>query len=323
MKRRTFATLAAAGLMAGGVAGTAEAQQAPANFPQKPIEVVVVYPAGGGMDVTARTFARAAEQILGHRFQVVNRVGGGGLVGHTYFAKEAPRDGYTVGVLAMGNLFTDILVKRGSFTAQEFDPIGFFNFDPVVFITRGETLQDWVNRARANPGAVRVGVTPNSATAMAVDILEQQTGVRFTRVPFQGGGPRVAALLNRTIDINPAYYVEAEQHYRTGALKPVAVANTRPISNDRAIPTFPQLGWQIAPDTWGAARFIALPRGVPAEVRNYLAAAFKRVLDAPATREAFQKTGLTIEPKTAQETAQIYTGAFTTISEFLARQQRR
>lgn len=318
MRRRVFATLITAGLAA--MAGSAAAQQAPPGFPQKPIEVIVVYPAGGAMDVTARTFARAAEEILGHRFQVVNRVGGGGLVGHTYFAKEAPRDGYTVGVLAMGNLITDLLIKKGAFADTDFDAIGFFNFDPVVFVTRGETLQEWVERARANPGTVRAGVTPNSATAMAVDVLERQTGVRFARVPFQGGAPRITALLNRTIDINPAYYVEGEQHYRTGALKPVAVANTRPLPGHEEIPTFPQLGWQTAPDTWGAARFLALPAGVPPEIRSYLAAAFKRVLETPATKEAFAKTGLTIEPKSPEDTAKVYSTAFNTIREFLASQ---
>lgn len=313
---RTFtAILAAAGIAA--AAGAASAADKPADFPNKPIEVVVVYPAGGGMDTTARTFAKAAEDKLGHRFNVVNRVGGGGLVGHTYLAKEAPEDGYTVGVLAMGNLITDMKVKGGEFAAEDFDPITFLNFDPVVLMTKDKSLEELLEKAKAEPGSVRVGVTPKSATSLIVKVMEDQLGLKFTRVPFQGGKPRVAALLNGTIDINPSYYVEGEDYIKDGTFKVVMVANTKPVNQAPDAPLASKFGIEVPTDTFGAARFVALPSGVPADRRAYLADAFLEVMKDPEAKAAFDKLGLVIDPQGPEATKATFDNTVEAISKNL------
>lgn len=312
--------LMSTGLLAAVVAAPALAQDAPEppeGYPIRPIELVVVYPAGGGMDTNARTIARVAEEMLDHEFRVANREGGGGLVGHTFLAREADADGYTIGVLAMGNLLTDMIVKGGEFTPEDFDPIAFINFDPVVLITRGETLPDLIEQARQDPGSVRVGITPNSATAIIADIIQEQEDVEFTMVPFQGGGPRIAALLNGTIDMSTAYYAEGDQYYETGDLSPVAVANTVPYPVDPDIPLISDMGIDIPTNALGAARFVALPNGVPDDIRTYLAEAMLAVLESEMAAEMFAEQGLVLSPAGPEQTAEIFEATAETLRQYM------
>ena len=87
----------------------------PANFPNRPINFVVSYPAGGGMDITARTLAAQMERVTGYQFRVQNRGGGGGIIGNTFVAKQAKPDGYTVGILANPTLIINILGQGAHF----------------------------------------------------------------------------------------------------------------------------------------------------------------------------------------------------------------
>ncbi len=316
--------LMSTGLLAAVVAAPALAQdgpEPPEGYPTRPIELVVVYPAGGGMDTNARTIARVAEEMLDHEFRVANREGGGGLVGHTFLAREADADGYTIGVLAMGNLLTDMIVKGGEFTPEDFDPITFINFDPVVLITRGETLPELIEQARQDPGSVRVGITPNSATAIIADIIQEQEDVEFTMVPFQGGGPRITALLNGTIDMSTAYYAEGDQYYETGDLAPVAVANTVPYPVDPDIPLISDMGIDIPTNALGAARFVALPDGVPDDIRNYLAEAMLAVLESEMAAEMFAEQGLVLSPADPEQTAEIFEATAETLQQYMEEAQ--
>src|SRR5690606_15805605 len=104
-----------AAVLAFAAAAPAFAQQPPEGYPRRPIEMVVAYPAGGGMDVTARTLAQEAQRVLGHEFRVQNRTGGAGMVGHSWLAQNVAPDGYTVGVLANPFLALDIAVRGAPF----------------------------------------------------------------------------------------------------------------------------------------------------------------------------------------------------------------
>src|SRR5699024_5057898 len=104
---------------------SAEGIKKPSDFPRRPITIVVMYPAGGGADLTARTFAKAASQELGIDIRVVNKTGGGGMVGHAYLAKQARPDGYTIGLIANPFMFSDILLRNAPFSKNDFDPLVF------------------------------------------------------------------------------------------------------------------------------------------------------------------------------------------------------
>lgn len=306
MKLLQLGAIIAAGV---AVAATtpASAQERPENFPRRPIELVVVYPAGGGMDVTARILAEHSERILGHQFRVANRTGGGGRVGHTYMAKQARADGYTVGVLSMGALFNHVLEADSAFGAEDFDPIVHINFEPYIYMTRGEPMPEIVERAKAEgPARVRIGVVSGSTSDLAMYIVQRQAGIEFAQVPFQGGAPRLLGLVNGTIDIAPMFYSEAEQYHRTGDATFVAVTGHDRHPDLPDVPTLPEVGIDVPPNTLGATRFIQLPVGTPEDVRTYLADAFVRVLSDPETVEAFRNVGVTVQVHGPERTREIY-----------------
>ncbi len=122
---RTIAAVAAGCLLATAFVSQAlSADPAkPANYPNRPINFVVAYPVGGGMDITARTLASEMERVTGHQFRVENRGGGGGIIGNTHMAKQTQPDGYTVGILANPTLFMNILNQGASFKKEDFEPI--------------------------------------------------------------------------------------------------------------------------------------------------------------------------------------------------------
>lgn len=303
--RQLSATIVAGVAIA--AAASVSAQERPDNFPRRPIELVVVYPAGGGMDVTARILAEHGERMLGHQFRVANRTGGGGRVGHTYLAREARADGYTVGVLSMGALFNHIIEDDSQFNADDFDPIVHINFEPYIYMTRGEPMGDLVERAKAEgPGRVRIGVVSGSTSDLAMYIVEQEAGIEFAQVPFQGGAPRLVGLVNGTIDVAPMFYSEAEQYHRSGDATFVAVTGHDRHPDLPDVPTLPEIGIDVPPNTLGATRFIQLPVGVPEDVRNYIAEAFIRVLEDPETVEAYRRVGVSVQVNGPERTREIY-----------------
>ena len=131
MKRFAVALALAAAVAAPAAAQDPKAVK-PKDFPTQPIEYVVVYPAGGGMDVTARLLAKYVEKATGDKILVNNRTGGAGMVGHTYLATQAKPDGYTVGVLANLVWGDAMLRAQGKWAHTDLEPIGYLNTDALT-----------------------------------------------------------------------------------------------------------------------------------------------------------------------------------------------
>lgn len=166
----------------------------PADFPTQPIELVVVYPAGGGMDYTARLLAKYMEKHFDQKVIVNNRTGGAGMIGHNYLATQAKNDGYTLGVVA-NTLWADSLLRANNrWTYKDFEPIAFLNYDPLTWAVstdgalKDKTLKQIIDDAKAKPGAMRVAVLAGNTAEMLVENVELASGAKFTKVPFQGGG---------------------------------------------------------------------------------------------------------------------------------------
>lgn len=313
---RKIKTRIAIGLAAMAFAtAPALAQDKPADFPRRPIELVVVYPAGGGMDVTARILAKNAERVLGHQFRVVNKTGGGGRVGHMFIGKQAKPDGYTLGVLSMGAQFTHILEDSSQFATTDFDPLVHIAYEPYIYMTRGESLEELLERAKAEPGKVRIGVVSGSTSDLIMGVVQEEAGVEFAQVPFQGGAPRLLGLVNGTIDVAPMFFTEGEQYDETGEAKFVAVADTARHQSLPDVPTMPELGIDMPGGVFGAVRYVALPAGVPEDRRAYLAAAFKQVLEDPTTQAEFKEVGVTVSYMGPDDTKAMYDEAFSTIEK--------
>lgn len=316
--RRLGLALAAGALMA----TQANAQEKPADFPQRPINLVVMYPAGGAVDVTARTFAQLAEEKMGVSIRVENRVGGAGMVGHTSLAKNTEADGYTVGVVANPFLYTDILLKDAPFTIEEFEPINEISFDPVVWVVNaksdiGSMSFDEIV-AHGKETELQVGMNPNSVFLFVSEFIERAKDLEFNFIPFDGGKQGVVALLAGDVDATASFYSEIEQYVQSGDLKPVAVTgdNRHPMLPDT--PTLSELGVPAGGQAWGATRIFTLPPGVPEDRKAYLESAFLEVLESDEAEAAFMEAGLTLTPAGAEAAQAQYQESFDTLKAFLS-----
>lgn len=295
----------------------------PADYPNRPINFVVSYPPGGGMDVTARTLAARMERVTGFQFRVENRAGGGGIIGNTYVAKQAQPDGYTVGVLANPTLAINILGQGAHFDKADIQPIAGIAFEPVVWFTQTKSqfgkmdFNAVVDYAKSHPGEVKVGVIPNAAFDMATRIVEKERGVKFNIVPFQGGKPSLVALLGGNIDISANYYSEVEQYIRSGDVKALAVSDNAPSPQLPGAPTMKDLNINMASGTWGADRFAAVPKGVSEDRKKFLAYLIEKTLADKETKDAFQKVGIDVAPQTMEQEQARYDEAYAAVSSFL------
>lgn len=273
----------------------------PADFPNRPIELVVAYPAGGGMDVTARIVARHAERLTGHRFIVNNRTGGAGMVAHAYMARQAPSDGYTVGVLSSGVFVDGVLRAQGLWSVNDLEIAAFLNYDPTVWISaargpmQGLDLPAIVSRAREAPETVRISMLPHSASEFIIEQVERGTGAKFVKVPFQGGIPGMTAMLGGHIDLATVFFSEFRSQLEAGAVRPVGVAGPARLPVLPDVPTFDEaLGTSGV--SWAAWRFAALPKNVPADRRDYLAAVLEAAVADPEAQREFTQAGVLLDP---------------------------
>lgn len=316
---RLFAGALALGLSALSV--PAVAQEKPEDFPRRPISLVVAYPAGGAVDVTARTLADLGQKHSGTQFRVENRLGGAGIVAHTYVAKQADADGYTIGVIANPFMFTDVLLRDASFDVSEFDPIVTISFDPVVWLVRSASeigdkpFPEIMEHAKAN--TLQVGMNPNSMFLFVSEYLANRQGVEFNFIPFDGGRQGVTALLAGDIDATAAFFSEIEQFVRNGDLRAVAVTGDERHPGLPDTPTFSELGIPMVGQTWGATRFLALPNGVPEDRKAWLAAEFLAAMTGPEAEAAFQAANLMLTPSDEASTKASFAQSFEELKQFL------
>ena len=280
----------------------------PKDFPSQPVEYTVVYPAGGGMDVTARLLAKAVEKASGDKILVNNRTGGAGMVGHSYLATQAKPDGYTVGVLANLVWGDAMLRAQGKWQVSDLEPIGYLNSDALSWITqtdgvlKGKGLKEIVQMAKDKPGTLRVAVVPGSMWEYLVELIEAASGAKFLRVPFQGGGAGITALIGGNVDIAQGFFSEFRGHLDAGKVAQVAVAAGERLPSSKDVPTFNELlgGNDYV---WNVIRFVVAPKATPADRKAYLAATVQAAMADPELIAEYRKAGVYFDSKLSSSTS--------------------
>lgn len=296
----------------------------PKDYPTDTIEFVVVYQAGGGMDITARILGKYVEKYIDSRVVVINKTGGGGIIGHTYMAAQAKNDGYTVGILA--NSFWGDELTRGDvkWSYKDVEPLAFINYDPRTWLasTKGplkdKTAKDVIEMARKNPETIKVGMTPGMGNQFAVEMIEMAANVKFIKVPFQGGNPAVIAVLGGHIDIAQPFYSEFRGHLEAGTVKILAVLNDERYGYFPDVPTFNEILGKddLINISW---RYAGVPKGVPRDRFRYLEAAIGAAIQDPECIKEFDKMGIKAGAKymNAKETSEVIDKYYKLDKEFL------
>ena len=293
-RRTTLGTLAAAGALA-------LPRIAQAAWPaDRPIEVIVPYPPGGGVDTMARMVLPVVQARLpGARFVVVNRAGAGGQLGWEVVF-NAPADGFTLAATSVPAMITYPMERALRYRPMEFSFIANVVDDPGgLFVGANSplrTLADLVAAAKANPGQISYGTTGiGSDDHLLVLGLEDKVSLPpMTHVPFNGMAPLSTALVGGHLQVGAFNMSESLALLRDGRIRSLGQAAATRWSGTPDVPTFKEQGIDLIS---GATRGIVAPPGLPAEIREKLEAAFRSALaDTDFVREA-ERLGLPLAPR--------------------------
>jgi len=280
-----------ASLLAAGIAALAFAGPAHAEYPDRPLHVIVPFPPGGSTDVVTRIVVAKAQELLGQTIIVENRGGAGSIIGSDYVAKAAP-DGYTllVGQTAFA-VNASLREKLPYDTIKDFDPIALMADHPGVFLAQHskpyDTFKEFIDYAKANPGKVvyssaGTGSWPHLSMAM----LAENAGLNMVHVPYQGTGPAKADLIAGRVDVKIEAYATSMDMVKDGRLKVLAVTSTE---RDPALPDAPTIA-ELGYPGFETSYWIGLlgPAGLPAEAKAKLEKAFVQASNDPEVAAKLQ-----------------------------------
>ncbi len=288
-------------LMAGLAAATLGLPRiAKAAWPgDRPIEIIVPFPPGGGVDTMARMILPGLQaQLPGARFVVVNRPGAGGQLGWEAAFGAAP-DGYTLAATSVPALVTYPMERQVRYRALEFIYIANVVDDPGgLFVAANSPLRDLrdlIAAAKARPGQISYGSTGiGSDDHLLVIALEELAGAPpMTHVPFNGMAPLSTALLGGHLQLGAFNMSESLALLRDGKIRALGQAAATRWAGTPEVPTFAEQGQQLIS---GATRGIVAPPGLPAEIRARLEAAFRAALADPTFIKEAERLGLPLAP---------------------------
>jgi tripartite-type tricarboxylate transporter receptor subunit TctC len=259
-----------------------------AQYPERPITLIVPWSAGGGTDAVGRMLAEGLSEELGQPVNVVNRTGAGGIVGHTAMIDAEP-DGYTIG-LATAEITTYAAIGSSSIGAADVTPIALVNFDASAFNVNAnspwESAEEALAATKAAPGEYTASGFPvGAAYHLAFAGFLQANGVdplAITVVPSQGAAPGFQELAAGGVDIVPSSLPEAQPMRDAGVVRTLAVLTAERLDAYPDVPTAEEAtGVPAVGGTW---RGIVGPEGLPRDIVETLEAAVRTTFES----EAFQ-----------------------------------
>ena len=291
-KRTLLALLASATFIA--VAPLQAFGQSASDYPNKPIELVVPFGAGGGTDVLARVTAEAAKKHSSQPITVINRPGASGSIGLTEVVNARP-DGYKIAMVTVEMAIIPHMGIAKFSPESDFTPLVRLNADPIVLAVSAEspwkTIEEMIEAAKKSKEPLRFGNAGTGGVShLAAVALQQKSGTTFTHAPFQGNAPAVVALLGGHIDAVTASPSEVFSFVQTGKLRALAVLADQRLGGAFAqVPTMKERNIDLSVGTW---RGLAAPKGLPADVLARLSAIAIRTANEPAVKEAMEKQNL-------------------------------
>ena len=272
------------------------------KYPRRTVEVVVPYSAGGTTTILARIYCDELTRQFKSPFAVVNRPGGGGIVGASFVARAKP-DGYTL-LQGMGDTHTLGPITNSDVKydpLKDFAPLALFATMPVVFAVQSssplKTFAELIDYAKKNPGKLRMGTTGIGGEAhLNVAIIGAKEKIDIVNVPFDGGAPYTAAILGGHVDLAAGQLSPQAQvgpHIKAGTLRGLAVTSKSRHPDFPDIPTFAELGYPEANvGNWYA---LFAPAGVPQPVVDVLATSLQEVFKKPEVMADCRKGGFLVD----------------------------
>ncbi|MFW7344010.1 tripartite tricarboxylate transporter substrate binding protein [Pollutimonas sp. H1-120] len=292
----------------GGCLGMSAFSTASAEtYPSKPITLIVSYPAGGSVDVSARILQDPLSKALGQPVVVENKGGAGGTIGTAIVAKAKP-DGYTLLITLSSHTINPAIYSNLPFdTEKDFSPISMVASAPQILVANPKfppsSLKELIEYSKKHPDEVPYGSAgTGSPSHIAGELFKMKTGLNLTHIPYRGGGPATIDVLGGTIPLLWVSLPSVTQHIKGGRLKALAVS-----TKDRTpvLPDVPSVSETISGfnvDSWYA---MFAPANTPPEIINKIQAAVAAAAKDKKIQDAFLAQGAVAVGGTPAELDQV------------------
>ncbi len=290
MQRRQWNALAGATVLA-TLTVPAWAQ----GYPNKPIELQVPFAPGGTTDIVARVISEPLAKALGQPVVVINKPGGGGIVGASETARAAP-DGYKLGVATVSSTAANPAInpKTPYDPIKDFTPITNIAATPnIIAVNPNFPAKDYagfVAELKKNPGKYSYASSGTGGIGhMLMELYKSLTGTFVTHIPYSGAGPALNGVVAGHVPIMFDNIPSAMPFIKAGQLVPIVVSAPQRLKELPNVPTFKEVG--LEPVNRMAYYGILGPKGLPKEVVDKIAAGVKKAVDDPAARKKIEETG--------------------------------
>jgi tripartite-type tricarboxylate transporter receptor subunit TctC len=303
---RALATIAAAAAML----ASAHAQDGAADYPNKPVKIMVTVPAGGGVDTVTRIISEKLQQRWGQPVVIENRAGAGGNIAAEAISAAEP-DGYTLMASQPAPITTNVFLhKKLNFDPSEIEPIVVMSKIPNVLLVRpdfpAKTAQQFMEYARKNPGKLSYASQGVGTTShLTAELFQTLTKTKLVHVPYKGTGPALNDLLGSHVDFIFMQLESAIKLHEGGKARILAVTTDKRLPLLPDLPTMAEVGVpNLVSDTWNA---ISAPPKTPAAIVAKVNAAVNEVLKQPDVQARFTSLHLLPGGGSAQETKSFVT----------------
>jgi tripartite-type tricarboxylate transporter receptor subunit TctC len=281
------------------------------SFPQRPIKLIVPFPAGGGTDNLARLIATKLTDSFQWTVVVENKPGAGGNVALDTTAK-APADGYTLVMAQTDNVVLNPLLysKLTYDPVKDLQPVALVASGPAVLVVRADspykTLADIVAAAKAKPGELTFA-SPGTGTIahLISEAWQKSSGIKLTHVPFRGMSQALPDLIGGRLDMYMGSIPTLQSQLQGGKVRAIAVTTAKRSPVLPEVPTYTESGIrgvELA-SVWG----VMAPAGTPAAIVNQINAAVNKVVQIPETTDKIVSSGAAVLSGTPQQMADLYT----------------
>ena len=274
------------------------------TYPSRPVHILVPYPAGGGVDIVARSLGDELSKHWGQPVVIENRPGAGGVIASQAVA-TSPKDGYMLIVVASGHATNPFLYAHLSYdTFKDFTPISLLGSSPNILLVRADspfkTLADLLAEARKKPGSLSYGHAGNgTSTYLAGELLKSLAKVDLTGIPYKGGAPAINDLLGGHLPISFNNAPESLGQITSGTLRALAVTTATRAPFLPNVPTMAEAG---VPG-YDTAVWLGLlgPSNMPANVTGKIAKDTAEAMKSPVIKDRLIKLGATSIGSSPQE----------------------
>ncbi len=289
LTRRSALALAAALAFAGNA-------QSQADWPSKPVRIVVPFAPGGTTDLTARIVAEQLSQTFKQNFIVENKAGAGGNLGAAEVAKAAP-DGYTflMGTPGTQAINQFLYPKMPYDTAKDLVPVSFVVRVPNVLMVNpqlpAKDIKALIALLKAQPGKLSYGTPGNGSTGhLSTELFKTQAGVFVTHIPYRGSGPMLQDLVAGQVQMSIDNLPSALPLIQGGKITALGVTSEQPVATLPGVPPIASVLPGYVAESWFV---LVAPAGTPQPIIDKLSAEVDRILKKPEVAERFAKLGAT------------------------------